>query len=385
MDERSIQTITLTKVTLPLKRPFQTAKQTIKMRSIILVSVATQTQIGWGECVSFETPWYHPETLEDSWNYLIDHLIPWVKAQTKSVTPYDIYQHFLTHNHTHPFAHSALEQALWDLQAKLENIPLYVLLAQNTGPDNTPLTAHVPSGIVLGDISLSDKTHQIITRAQQQQIKRIKVKLSPKTSLDTLYHLCSTYPHLFWVADANGSLNNQPLSWWQELNHIPLNALEQPYSVDDIHQLEALKAYCNLNIALDEQITSLEELITLHQQVPFDMAVFKPSRLGGTLATLQCVNYATAHHIPFWFGGMIESGISKAHNLSLASSINTTQRLPSEFSPSDYFWQKDIINPKLQLQQGNLILPEKPGIGVTPDLALIKHYQQNQYKVTLHF
>ena len=64
---------------------------------------------------------------------------------------------------------------------------------------------------------------------------------------------------------------------------------------------------------------------------------------------------------------LVESGIGRAYNVSLASLPNFT--LPGDLSPSARYWDRDIVTPEWTMDvKGMVSVPrDKPGIGVTVD------------------
>ncbi len=74
---------------------------------------------------------------------------------------------------------------------------------------------------------------------------------------------------------------------------------------------------------------------------------------------------ATAERgIPVWCGGMLETGIGRAHNIALASLQNFS--LPGDVSASKRYWAEDIIEPEVTVSpQGEIEVPDGIGSGFT--------------------
>ncbi|HEX8852457.1 MAG TPA: enolase C-terminal domain-like protein, partial [Pyrinomonadaceae bacterium] len=69
-----------------------------------------------------------------------------------------------------------------------------------------------------------------------------------------------------------------------------------------------------------------------------------------------------ASGVAVWCGGMLESGIGRAHNVALATLAGFT--LPGDVSASSRYWEEDIIVPPVEVTpRGTIIAPEAPGIG----------------------
>ena len=72
---------------------------------------------------------------------------------------------------------------------------------------------------------------------------------------------------------------------------------------------------------------------------------------------------------------MIEFGISKAHNLALASLPQFT--LPGDFSASTHFWHEEPIEPAIEVVNGIIELLDKPGIGFEINRSVMEKYIQD--------
>ena len=72
-----------------------------------------------------------------------------------------------------------------------------------------------------------------------------------------------------------------------------------------------------------------------------------------------------------WCGGLLESGIGRAHNIALASLPNFS--LPGDISASERYWARDIVSPPVTLRENGYIdVPNAPGIGFALDPDALK-------------
>ena len=74
--------------------------------------------------------------------------------------------------------------------------------------------------------------------------------------------------------------------------------------------------------------------------------------------------------LPVWCGGMLESGVGRAHNLALASLPGFT--LPGDISASQRYWARDIVSPEFEVSGGEMAVPTGSGIGVEIDVDMIE-------------
>jgi O-succinylbenzoate synthase len=75
--------------------------------------------------------------------------------------------------------------------------------------------------------------------------------------------------------------------------------------------------------------------------------------------------------IPVWCGGMLESGIGRAHNIAMSTLTGFT--LPGDVSASSRYWTEDIIDPPVIVSSsGTIQAPTAPGIGFNINLPRIE-------------
>ena len=84
--------------------------------------------------------------------------------------------------------------------------------------------------------------------------------------------------------------------------------------------------------------------------------------MGGFSEAIAVHNAAQERGIPVWCGGMLESGIGRAHNIALSTLENFS--LPGDVSASARYWESDIVEPPITVsQRGTITPPNSPGIG----------------------
>jgi O-succinylbenzoate synthase len=94
--------------------------------------------------------------------------------------------------------------------------------------------------------------------------------------------------------------------------------------------------------------------------------------VGGFREALQIHDLAQAHSIPVWCGGMLESGVGRAHNIALSTLPNFV--LPGDVSASKRYWARDIISPAVEVSpQGTIAVSDQPGFGYELDHDYLRH------------
>ena len=90
---------------------------------------------------------------------------------------------------------------------------------------------------------------------------------------------------------------------------------------------------------------------------------------------------AQAAGIPVWCGGMLESGIGRAHNIALATLPNFT--LPGDVSASKRYWSRDIIQPVVETTaHGTIAVRDDPGFGYEIDREFLDSITVRQETLT---
>jgi o-succinylbenzoate synthase len=346
-----LKSVKLSVIKMPLKQPFITHLGTVSYREAIIVEAeGKEGAIGYGEGVAFSSPWYTEETVQTSYHILKDFLIPLLQFREIS-HPDEVFRMFSSVRRHH-MAKSAIETALWDLQAKREGVPLWRLLGGTA--------ESIPSGVVVGnpDLSLSIKQ---IEEFIKQGYQRVKVKISPEYDVDYIAEIRKQFPDLPLMADANSAYSLKDTDRLKALNEFELLMIEQPLDVDDIVDHAKLQSQISTPICLDESIVSFDDARKAIELGSCKVINIKMGRVGGLGEAKRIHDFCLSKGIPVWAGGMIEFGVSRAHNLALASLPGFT--IPGDISGSERYWEEDIIEPKIQVENGSIVLPDRPGIG----------------------
>jgi len=191
---------------------------------------------------------------------------------------------------------------------------------------------------------------------------RIKVKIKPGWDYEVLRALRRAYPDVLLQADANGAYTLGDLPTLLKLDKFELLMLEQPLAYDDLVDHAVLSRKMRTPICLDESINSMSSLKAAYALGSCEILNLKPGRVGGYTPSLEIAHFAAQCGIGVWIGGMLESGVGRGHLVALATldCIN----YPNDISASNRYWREDIVEPPWTLQDGKIMAPRKPGIGV---------------------
>ncbi|TMN23256.1 o-succinylbenzoate synthase [Lentibacillus cibarius] len=352
-----IKEINLYKITMKMRNPFTTSFGTEQNRKFILVEVKNENDLsGWGECVTTERPLYIEEFTDASWMMLEKFLIPAV-LKTKIEHPDELQDRFKAYKRNH-LAKSALEAAVWDLYAKSKDMTLAEALG---GVKST-----IEVGVSLG---IEEDIHTLLNNIKQKTeegYKRIKIKIKPGKDVNVLAEVRKQFPDIPLMVDANSAYTLDDIPTLKEMDRFNLMMIEQPLTAGDLIDHAKLQKEMETPICLDESIHSYEDARKAVEIGSGKIINLKVGRVGGLTEAKKIHDLCKQENIPMWCGGMLESGVGRAHNIAITSLANFT--LPGDTASSARYWHKDIIDPEVVVENGLLTVPDKPGIGFDVNL-----------------
>jgi O-succinylbenzoate synthase len=356
--------LVLRELSMPLRQPFRISSGEMSDRRVFLLELRhPDGAVGWGECVAGTRPNYSPETTDTAWLAITRWLAPRALgrefAGARDVAPVlaeDIRGHLM--------AKAAVEMSFWALEADLRGEPLARLL----GGTRDRVAAGISLGIQESPAALAEK----VSAGRDEGYRRIKVKIEPERDVAFVAAArAAAGPDLPLSADANAAYGRGDAERLAELDPFGLVYLEQPLEADDFLGLARLQARLRTPLCLDESIESAARAADMLELDAGRVINLKPGRVGGFASSLGIHELCRERGVPLWCGGMLESGIGRAHNVALASLPGFT--LPGDLSASARYWERDIVRPEWTLEaDGTLRVPlEEPGIGVAVDLDRI--------------
>jgi O-succinylbenzoate synthase len=367
-----ISSVELREIRLPLVHFFETSFGRTTERRIILVRVTDEDGVeGWGECTAGEEPFYSEECTESVWAVLCEFLAPMALNKNLKAAA-DVFQvfHQVRGNR---MAKAALENACWDLEAKREGVALWKFL----GGTNEEISCGVSIGIQESPEILIEK----IAREVAAGYQRIKIKIKPGWDLPIIELVRHEFPDIRLLGDANSAYTLADVQLFRELDRFNLMMVEQPLAYDDIFDHAELQKMIKTPICLDESIRSPEDAKHAIELEACKIINVKLGRVGGHSQAKRVEEVARRNGIPVWCGGMLESGIGRAHNIAMSTLSGFV--LPGDVSASARYWTEDIIDPEVVVSpKGTISPPEKPGIGYEVridrlDRATFRSYRLN--------
>lgn len=347
-------------VRLPLNEAFETSFGSIDTRLIFLVFMEAGGVRGWGEVVAFEQPRYSYETVGTAYHVIRDYLAQALMARPVAGLT-DIAARFALFK-GHNMAKAGLELAYVDLLARIENKSLSPLIGGTR--------KRVPVGVSLGIQPTLAALVKRVDRYLELGYQRIKLKIKPGWDIEVVGEVRRRHPDILLSVDANSAYTLREMDRLRVLDDFGLLMIEQPLSHDDLVDHAKLQAELRTPICLDESITTLRQAQQALSLGSCRLINIKIGRVGGYSQALAIHDLCYERRIPVWCGGMLESGIGRAHNLALASLPGFT--LPGDISASSRYFARDVIVPEVSVAaDGTAEVPGGRGLGFEVDLAFI--------------
>jgi O-succinylbenzoate synthase len=358
-----IDRIEIRTVPLALRERFVISSGARQDRTILLVSLHAEGLVGWGEVVAAEDPSYSYETTETAWHVIEAFLAPaMVGGEFDSPAEMLAAAGWVR---GHRMAKAGLEMAAWDLWARSHGVSL----AEEVGGERRAVPVGVSIGIQPSDEVLLEKVGGYL----EEGYRRIKLKIKPGRDLEMLALVRERFPEAELMADANSAYSLADVDRLAELDGLRLMMIEQPLAHEDIRDHARLQERLETPVCLDESIRSAADARLALELGACRIINIKPGRVGGFGESRAIHDLCRDAGVPVWCGGMLESGIGRAHNVALATLPGFT--LPGDISESRRYWAEDIVEPEFEMQDGFMPVPEGPGIGVRPRLDRIESLQ----------
>ncbi len=357
----TIERMVLREIRLQLKEPFRISSGLTTERRICLLELTdTDGVVGWSECVAAEEPNYSAETIDTAWLAIASWLAPRV-LRVAFERPEAVCPVLERDIRGHRMAKAAIEMGCWDVAARKAGMPLARLL----GGTRERVEVGISLGIQRDPAALVERARAALAEGY----RKIKVKIRPGADVAYVAAARDACPDAALMADANSAYALSDAGHLARLDAYRLTMLEQPLGQDDLVRHAELQKILATPICLDECITDVDRAEDMIALGSGKIVNIKPGRVGGFASSKAIHDLCRARGIPVWCGGMLESGVGRAHNVALASLPGFT--MPGDLSPSARYWGagNDVVHPEWTMDRdGTLAVPlDKRGIGVDVD------------------
>jgi O-succinylbenzoate synthase len=352
MSQMKIEAFTIREIQMPLVHFFETSFGRTTGRRILLVTAHCEGINGWAECVAGENPFYSPEWIETAWPTMIEYFAPALIGRTLTQARESVV--YMSPVRGHRMAKAAVENALWDAEAKQKQQPLWRLLGGTR--------REIACGVSIG---IQDSIEQLLDKIATEVAagyRRIKVKVKPGWDVSVLERIRSRWPDILLSCDANSAYRLDQVEHLRKFDQFNLLMIEQPLWNDDIYFHARLQKQLNTKICLDESIRNARDAEAAVDLGACGIVNIKVGRVGGFTEAKSIHDVCQSRGIAVWCGGMLESGVGRMHNVALSTLPNF--RLPGDVSASKRYWKQDIIDPEVEVSpEGMITVRDEPGTG----------------------
>jgi O-succinylbenzoate synthase len=350
----TIDAVHLREINMPLAFPFETSFGITTTRRILLVEIESDGLTAWGECVAGEHPYFSEESVDTAWIVTEQELAPRLVGQ--DLVGGGGCPALFRQVRGNRMAKAALENAVWDLEAQKKRVSLADML----GGTRSVIPCGVSIGIQPSPAALMEKIAEELEAGYQ----RIKLKCKPGWDTEIFDQVRKRWPNIRLSCDANSAYRVVDIDHIAEWDRFDLMMIEQPLWYDDFYFHSMLQKRLDTPICLDESIRNRRDALAAIDMDSCRIINIKLGRVGGFSEAVAVHNAAGERGVPVWCGGMLETGIGRAHNIALSSLPNFS--LPGDVSASRRYWIEDIIEPEVTVsREGEIAVPEGIGSGYT--------------------
>jgi len=358
-----IESITLRKLKMRLKSPFETSFGITHERTLVLVEILADGVTGWSEVSAMEGPCFNSETVDTAWLIIRGFLAPLILG--KELCSASDIPGIFAGIRGHEMARAGIENALWDIEAQQKYLPLAKLLGGTQ--------SEIKCGVSLGLQATPEVLLEKVAVELRAGYQRIKLKIKPGKDLDFVRAVRHAHPSILLSVDANSAYTLADLEHLKRFDEFGLLMMEQPLWWDDIANHAKLQKQLQTPICLDESIHHVRDAETAMQLDAARIINIKLGRVGGHTSAREIQALCIARNIPAWCGGMLECGIGRAHNIAASSLPGYT--LPGDVSAGKRYWEEDVIDPPVEVSARSTIqVPASPGLGYHVRRDLIERW-----------
>ncbi|WP_170410024.1 enolase C-terminal domain-like protein [Ruegeria arenilitoris] len=266
-------------------------------------------------------------------------------------------------------AKAALETALLDLTGRISGVPVWALMGGKCR-DSIPLSCSIANPDFAQDIAL-------LEQLREDGVRIVKLKTGFKDhafDIMRLEHLAQHCPEFSVRVDYNQGLSIEDApAQVRDVAQFKPDFIEQPVRAHHYRMMAKLRGQIELPLLADESVFGPEDMERAAREGICDGVSVKIMKSGGLSRGQTVARIAAAHGLSSYGGDMFEAGLAHlagTHMIAATPEI----KLGCEFYQASYFLKEDILEDPFLVQNGQVIVPDMPGIGGRPDLDKLNHY-----------
>jgi L-alanine-DL-glutamate epimerase-like enolase superfamily enzyme len=247
---------------------------------------------------------------------------------------------------------AAFDIALWDMKAKRAGLPLAKLL----GAYRDSVACYNTSGGFLSmDVAeIKERTSAVIERG----VGGIKLKVGQPDPMIDIERIEAIRDHIggntALMIDANQQWDRPTaIRFGRIVEQYNLTWIEEPLDAYDAEGHARLAAELATPIATGEMLTSVAEHYELIRHDAVDFIQPDAPRVGGITQFLKILSLAD------------HKGLKLAPHFAMEIHLHLAAAYPREGWVEHFEWLEPLFNERLQIKDGRMIVPNRPGLGVT--------------------
>jgi D-galactarolactone cycloisomerase len=355
----------------PLTTPVVTSFGEMRDRPALFVRVEDgDSQFGWGEA------WCNfPSVGAEHRTRLINEMLAPMLIGRAVTNPSDMFESLsaatsvlaLQSGEAGPFAQSiaGIDIALWDLFAKRAKTPLWRLLGGTTGRMRVYASGINPAGCVEQAEAAMRRGHRAV---------KLKIGFDAGKDRGNLRDLRKLVGDSFLAADVNQGWGiEQALQLAPRLEEFNLAWLEEPLRADrSWSEWRSLQKRLTIPLAGGENIAGRENFAAALSEGVLTVVQPDAAKWGGITGCLDVARHVLAskrHYCPHFLGGGI--GLLASAHLLAGSRGGGLLEVDSNDNPL----RDGFCGAVADIKDGEIVLPEAPGLGIEPDMPAIEKYR----------
>ena len=280
----------------------------------------------------------------------------------------------------YPYSKAALEIALYDVAARTLNCPVHILLGGRVR-DKIPVT----HSIGLLDIDVAEREAAIVAKEGIKTIK-IKVGVDPQRDVEIVQRIRDAVgPGVSLCVDANEGYKTpgEAIKTIRKMEYCDLIYVEQP--VSGIERNAQVARSIDTPLMLDESAWNSHDVIQIIEARAAEIVSIYTTKPGGLLRAMEVAAVCRAAGIICNVNGSVETGVGNLANLQLAAAAPSVVlscvvpvSTPAEQQNSQIagiYYADDLITEAMSFVDGEIELPNGPGMGIDIDLAKIEKFK----------
>ena len=267
-------------------------------------------------------------------------------------------------------AKAALETALLDLEGQITDRPIHALLGGKS-VDAVPLSVSIANPDFEAD-------RLLLERLVDEGVGIVKLKTGFKDhafDLMRLETLAQDFPGLRVRVDYNQGLeNDEAMSRVTDLARFKPDFIEQPVRAVEFDLMAGLRNAIDVPLLADESVFGPEDMRRAIREGICDGVSVKIMKSGGLRRAQDVARLAADAGLLAYGGDMFESGIAHLAGLHMIAATPEIT-LGCEFYQAQFYLIEDILQKPFLHENGQLRVPDTPGLGGNPDMDRLARYQ----------